>query len=63
MQNTLKQVDKTTLRLKTNDTIVTYTGYNIGELPPSFAFIYNEDKDNYGINSWFNYKGLTYVSK
>tara|TARA_R110000751_G_scaffold25507_1_gene69118 strand:- start:557 stop:736 length:180 start_codon:yes stop_codon:yes gene_type:complete len=59
MQNTLKQVDKTTLKLNN----VTYKGYTLGELPPSFAFIFNEDKENYGIQEWFNYKGLTYVAK
>tara|TARA_R110002020_G_scaffold159840_2_gene344006 strand:+ start:64 stop:252 length:189 start_codon:yes stop_codon:yes gene_type:complete len=61
--NILKQVDKTTIRLTQNGVNKTYTGYNVGDLPPSFAFMYNEDKDNFGINSWFNYKGLTYVSK
>ncbi len=61
--NTLKQVNKNTIRLKINDSYITFTGYNVGSLPPSFAFLYNEDKDNFGINSWFNYKGLTYVSK
>ena len=40
-----------------------YKGYAVGELPPTFAFIYNEDKDQDGITEWFNYKGLTYVSK
>ncbi len=61
--NILKQVDKTTIRLTKDGVTKTYTGYNVGELPPSFAFFYNEDKDNFGINTWFNYKGLTYVSK
>ena len=30
----------------------TYKGYHVGELPPKFAFIYNEDqdKDNDGIS-------------
>ena len=41
----------------------TYKGYNVGELPPKFAFIYNEDEDKEGITDWFNYKGLTYVPK
>jgi len=59
MQNTLKQVDKTTLKLNN----VTYKGYTLGELPPSFAFIFNENKENHGIQEWFNYKGLTYVAK
>lgn len=57
MQNTIKQVDKTTIKLNN----VTYKGYNVGELPTRFAFIYNEDKDQEGISSWFNYQGLTYV--
>ena len=41
---------------------ITYKGYTISNLPKKFAFIYNEDKDQDGITSWFNYKGLTYVS-
>ena len=40
-----------------------YQGYTIGELPNTFGFIYNQDKDQDGITQWFNYKGLTYVSK
>lgn len=63
MQNTLKQVDKTTIRTNINGEYKTYKGYTLSELPPSFAFIYNEDTENFGIQSWFNYKGLTYVSK
>jgi hypothetical protein len=38
-----------------------YKPYLIGSLPPSFAFLYDEDDDTSGINRWFNYKGLTYV--
>ena len=41
----------------------TYKGYHVGELPNSFAFIYNEDTDKEGKSEWFNYKGLTYVEK
>ena len=41
---------------------ITYKGYTISNLPKKFAFIYNEDKDQDGITSWFNYKGITYVS-
>jgi hypothetical protein len=59
MQNTLKQVDKTTLKLNG----IAYKGYSLGELPPSFGFIYNENKESHGIQNWFNYKGLTYVAK
>jgi hypothetical protein len=39
-----------------------YKGYLIGELPEKFAFIYDENKDQDGIVSWFNYKGLTYIT-
>ena len=38
-----------------------YKPYTIGNLPNTFAFIYNEDKDQDGISNWFNYKGFTYV--
>ncbi len=41
----------------------TYQGYKVGELPKSFAFIYDEDEDKKGKSEWFNYKGLTYVEK
>ena len=40
-----------------------YQGYYVGELPDSFGFIYNEDKEQDGISEWFNFKGLTYVAK
>jgi hypothetical protein len=42
---------------------VLYTPYLIGDLPPSFAFIYSEDQDTDGIREWFNFKGLTYIIK
>ena len=38
-----------------------YRGHVVGELPKTFAFIYNEDKDQEGITEWFKLKGLTYV--
>jgi len=38
-----------------------YKGYTVGELPSRFGFIYDEDKDQYGLTEWFNYKGITYV--
>ena len=38
-----------------------YRGHEVGELPKTFAFIYNEDKDQEGITELFNYKGLTYT--
>ncbi len=48
-----------TKRIKLNG--VQYKPYMIGELPSTFGFIYNENKDQDGISEWFNYKGLTYV--
>jgi|TARA_R100001015_G_C4544763_1_gene107968 hypothetical protein len=63
---TFKQVNKTTIRLTNleNDTVETWNGYEIGSLPPSFAFkfeITNEEDIRFGVDKWFNYKGLTYV--
>ena len=43
---------------------VLYKPYLIGDLPPSFAFkfeITNEEDIRFGVDEWFNYKGLTYV--
>ena len=40
-----------------------YKGYAVGELPPTFAFIYNENKETSGITEWFNYKGLTWIAE
>ena len=42
---------------------VEYTGFLIGNLPRRFACIYNEDKDQEGISSWFNHKGWTFIQK
>ena len=42
---------------------VEYTGFLIGNLPNRFAFIYNEDKEQDGLTSWFNYKGWTFIRK
>lgn len=41
----------------------TYKGYNVGELPKSFGFIYEPETDREGKSEWFNYKGLTYIQK
>ncbi len=40
---------------------IQYKPYTIGNLPNTFAFKYDEDKDQDGITNWFNYKGFTYV--
>jgi hypothetical protein len=42
---------------------VEYTGFLVGNLPNRFAFIYNEDKEQDGLSSWFNYKGWTFIRK
>ena len=55
----LKQINSSTIKLNN----IIYKGYTVGDLPKTFAFIYNVDKDQDGITEWFNYKGLTYVSK
>ena len=40
-----------------------YTPYLIGDLPPRFGFIADENKEQYGITSWFNFRGFTYIAK
>ncbi len=54
---TIKFLSKTSLLLNNK----LYKGYNVGNLPKSFAFIYDENEEKDGITEWFNYKGLTYV--
>jgi hypothetical protein len=58
MQNTIKYLKEKKISLNG----VLYTPYTVGNLPKTFAFIYNEDKDQDGITEWFNYKGFTYVA-
>ena len=55
----LKFTSKTTLKL---DGIL-YKGYELGELPPRFGYIYNDTKETFGINEWFNLKGLTWIQE
>jgi len=40
---------------------VKYTGFPVGYLPKRFAFIYDQENDQEGLYSWFNFKGLTYI--
>jgi hypothetical protein len=54
---TIKFLSKTSLLLNNK----LYKGYNVGDLPKSFAFIYDENEEKDGITEWFNYKGLTYI--
>jgi hypothetical protein len=55
------KVQRGTNKIKINGT--TFKPYEVGSLPPSFAFIYNEDDENFGTTKWFNYKGLTYIKE
>ena len=63
--NRIKFTSKTTMKLNKKP----YKGYLIGDLPPSFGFDQKfdsidekgKDKFKYGINQWFNYKGLTWL--
>ena len=54
----LKFTSKTTVKTSEGSK---YKGYAVGELPPTFAFIYDENKETAGITEWVNHKGLTYV--
>ena len=40
-----------------------YKAYAIGELPTSFGFIYDEEKDMRGISSWIKYKSAIYIAE
>tara|TARA_R110002020_G_scaffold97349_1_gene232282 strand:- start:93 stop:299 length:207 start_codon:yes stop_codon:yes gene_type:complete len=40
-----------------------YKPYAIGELPNSFGFKYDEEKDTHGISKWIKYKGLVYIAE
>lgn len=58
----LKQITSTTILFKNEfGKSKLYKGYTIGNIPKTFAFLFNEDTDQEGITEWFNYKGLTYV--
>ena len=60
--NKFKRVSKNEIRISTNDYSVLYTGYHVGELPKSFAFIYDENEEKEGHSAWFNLGGLTYIN-
>ena len=55
--NTIKLLRTKEIRLNK----VKYRRYLIGSLPQRFAFIYDDNEDQDGITTWFNYKGFTYV--
>lgn len=55
---TIKFIKKNQIKLNNR----LYRCFKVGELPKNFAFIYDKDQDKHGINQYFNYKGLTYIS-
>jgi hypothetical protein len=43
---------------------VRYRPYTVGNLPPSFGFIFQDNRngeETEGIVTWFNHKGFTYL--
>ena len=64
-QGLTKIIIMNTIKFINNKNIVLngkkYKPYLVGDLPSTFGFIYDEDKDQDGITQWFNYKGLTYI--
>lgn len=43
---------------------VKYKPYTVGNLPPSFGFIFKnrgDEDETEGIRKWFNHKGFTYL--
>jgi hypothetical protein len=42
---------------------VLYTPYLLSDLPTTFGFNFNKEKDQDGYGEWFNFKGLTYIIK
>lgn len=59
MKNTIKFLKNNLIKLNG----VIYTPYTVGELPPSFGFIFDANKETEGISEFFNFKGLTYIIK
>ena len=42
---------------------VIYKPYTICNIPDSFGFGYSEQRDAFGIDEWFNFRGFTYVKE
>ena len=59
MENTIKFLKNNFIKVNG----VLYTPYTVGELPQSFGFIHDADKETDGISEFFNFKGLTYIIK
>ena len=66
---TIKQINKNLISVNKQF----YKGYILGDLPPTFSFLFKEEmkwndiEEKYdtikvfGISKWFNYKGLTWI--
>ena len=55
----IKFINSTTIKLNN----IIYKGYTVSDLPNTFGFIYNEDKEKDGISEWIKHKGLTYIKQ
>ncbi len=62
--NTIKHINKNLISINKQF----YKGYVLGDLPPTFSFLFKEELDEeqniirtYGFNKWLNYKGLTWI--
>tara|TARA_R100001480_G_C4604871_1_gene163756 strand:- start:178 stop:375 length:198 start_codon:yes stop_codon:yes gene_type:complete len=62
--NTIKHINKNIISINSEF----YRGYMLGDLPPTFSFLFKEElneegkiKKTYGISKWLNYKGLTWI--
>ncbi len=62
--NTIKHINKNLISINKQF----YKGYVLGDLPPTFSFLFKEELDEaqniirtYGISKWLNYKGLTWI--
>lgn len=38
-----------------------YKGYEVGNIPNRFGYMFKDDSEQGGFSQWFNYKGLTYI--
>ena len=59
MKNPIKFLKNNLIKLNG----VLYTPYLVGELPPSFGYIYDTEKESDGVSEFSNFKGLTYIIK
>lgn len=58
---TIKHFKQQPNKLKLNN--ITYRGYGVCEIPANFGCILFGEEQKAGIDSWFNYKGLTWIAE